>query len=177
MNYLATNIRLLRKKSSKIQEDIGLLVKKGQTTIGNWENGKSEPSIDELLTISNYFDISTDILLKVDLTKVNLPPAIQKKEKKSPPSDKNTTGYNQDEWKSMVKENDENTLTDILKEIRALRQEFNLARNEPNTSGKRPNSSPKQRKKSRKAPDKARKEPDPSDKSNTRKKSGGPIPD
>ena len=149
------------------------MVKKGQTTIGNWENGKSEPSIDELLTISNYFDISTDILLKVDLTKVNLPLPIQKKEKKSSSSDKNTIGYNQDEWKSMVKENDESTLIDILKEIRALRQEFNLARNEPNTSGKRPNTSVKQRNKSRNSPDRSRKEHEAPGKSGTRKKSVG----
>ena len=67
MHFLGKNLRLLRKRSAKTQSDIASLIKKGQTTVGNWENGISEPSIDELLLISNYFDISLDTLVKIDL--------------------------------------------------------------------------------------------------------------
>src|ERR1700744_5025713 len=67
MHYLGKNMRYLRKQLSKTQSDIASLIKKGQTTVGNWENGISEPNLDELLIISNYFDIPLDILLKVDL--------------------------------------------------------------------------------------------------------------
>jgi transcriptional regulator with XRE-family HTH domain len=67
MNHLGKNLRYLRKKSSKTQSELASLIKKGQTTIGNWENGISEPSIDELLLLSNYFDIPVDVLLKTDL--------------------------------------------------------------------------------------------------------------
>ena len=71
MNHLGKNLRYLRKKSSKTQSELASLIKKGQTTIGNWENGISEPSIDELLLLSNYFDIPVDILLKTDLALAN----------------------------------------------------------------------------------------------------------
>ena len=67
MHFLGKNLRHLRKQSSRTQSEIASLIQKGQTTIGNWENGISEPSLNELLIISNYFDISVDTLLKVDL--------------------------------------------------------------------------------------------------------------
>jgi transcriptional regulator with XRE-family HTH domain len=67
MHFLGKNLRHLRKQSSRTQSEIASLIQKGQTTIGNWENGISEPSLNELLIISNYFDISVDGLLKIDL--------------------------------------------------------------------------------------------------------------
>ena len=67
MHFLGKNLRHLRKQSSRTQSEIASLIQKGQTTIGNWENGISEPSLNELLIISNYFDIPVDTLLKIDL--------------------------------------------------------------------------------------------------------------
>ena len=71
MHYLGKNLRYLRKQLSKTQSEIAALIKKGQTTVGNWENGISEPNLDELLVISNFFDIPLDILVKVDLAGAN----------------------------------------------------------------------------------------------------------
>ena len=68
MHFLGKNLRYLRRQSAKTQSEIASLIQKCQTTIGNWENGISEPSLDELLIISNYFDISIDALLKKDLS-------------------------------------------------------------------------------------------------------------
>jgi transcriptional regulator with XRE-family HTH domain len=67
MNFLGKNIRHIRKQLSKTQTEIAFLLKKGQTTDGNWENGISEPNLEELIVLSNYFDIPLDILIKVDL--------------------------------------------------------------------------------------------------------------
>ena len=72
MHFLGKNLRYLRKQSSKTQSEIAALIKKGQTTVGNWENGISEPNLEELLIISNYFDIPLDILLKADLSEMSL---------------------------------------------------------------------------------------------------------
>jgi transcriptional regulator with XRE-family HTH domain len=72
MHFLGKNLRHLRKQSSRTQSEIASLIQKGQTTIGNWENGISEPSLNELLIISNYFDISVDSLLKADLTETQV---------------------------------------------------------------------------------------------------------
>src|SRR5580698_10492023 len=72
MHYLGKNMRYLRKQLSKTQSEIASLIKKGQTTIGNWENGISEPNLDELLVISNFFDIPLDALVKTDLAQTNM---------------------------------------------------------------------------------------------------------
>jgi transcriptional regulator with XRE-family HTH domain len=136
MNYLAKNIKLLRKHASRNQEDIGLLVNKGQTTIGNWENEKSEPSIEELLIISNFFDISVDLLLKVDLARTNYLSADLIKEEDLLQPKENTVRYSHNEWESLVKEYDERILSHILLEVRSLRQEFNEAKNDRKTSPK-----------------------------------------
>src|SRR5882724_4845063 len=72
MNFLGKNIRFIRKQLSKTQSEIASLIKKGQTTIGNWENGISEPNLDELLVISNFFDIPLDALIKLDLAEAGL---------------------------------------------------------------------------------------------------------
>src|ERR1700749_1377113 len=71
MHYLGKNMRYLRKQLSKTQSEIASLIKKGQTTIGNWENGISEPNLEELIILSNYFDISLDELVKTDLEAAN----------------------------------------------------------------------------------------------------------
>src|SRR5215831_12245642 len=73
MHYLGKNLRYLRKQLSKTQSEIATLIKKGQTTIGNWENGISEPNVDELLILSNFFDIPLDALVKVDLAETSTP--------------------------------------------------------------------------------------------------------
>src|ERR1700733_2274650 len=73
MHFLGKNLRHLRKQSSRTQSEIASLIQKGQTTIGNWENGISEPSLNELLIISNYFDIPLDTLLKTDLSETLSP--------------------------------------------------------------------------------------------------------
>ena len=73
MHFLGKNLRYLRKQSSRTQSEIASLIQKGQTTIGNWENGISEPSLNELLIISNYFDIPVDTLLKADLAETQIP--------------------------------------------------------------------------------------------------------
>jgi transcriptional regulator with XRE-family HTH domain len=73
MHFLGKNLRHLRRQSAKTQSEIASLIQKGQTTIGNWENGISEPSLNELLIISNYFDIPIDTLLKTDLSETLFP--------------------------------------------------------------------------------------------------------
>ena len=127
MHFLGKNLRYLRKKSSQNQDDIAFLVHKGQTTIGNWENGVSEPSLGDLLIISNYFGISVDILLKTDLTEQA--PA-KPGEKNRIPSGKPLEYDHDKEEISMVQENPmeqesgKDRLYPILEEIRSIRSEI-----------------------------------------------------
>ena len=108
-------MRYLRKQMSKTQSEIASLIKKGQTTIGNWENGISEPNLDELLIISNFFDIPLDILIKIDLAEANAP---HRQGGNGPlPYDHSP------EPVSQVKER-EDKLSFVLQEIKSLREEM-----------------------------------------------------
>ena len=113
MHFLGKNLRYLRKQSSKPQSEIAALIKKGQTTVGNWENGISEPNLEELLIISNYFDIPLDTLLKVDLSEMNV---YQRQGNPIPSAYDHSEGET-----SMVKED---KLNYVLKEIKSLREEM-----------------------------------------------------
>ena len=112
MHFLGKNLRYLRKQLSKTQSEIAALIKKGQTTVGNWENGISEPNLEELLIISNYFDIPLDTLLKVDLSEIN---GFQRQ------AGPGGTAYEHSESESQVKED---KLNYVLLEIKNLREEM-----------------------------------------------------
>jgi transcriptional regulator with XRE-family HTH domain len=100
---------------SKTQSEIASLIKKGQTTIGNWENGISEPNLDELLIISNFFDIPLDTLVKVDLAEANTTHR---------PGAANVVPYDHSpEISNQVRERNDR-LTYVLQEIKSLREEM-----------------------------------------------------
>jgi len=69
MSLFPKNLRYLRKKGSLNQEEISTLFNKRANTIGNWENGKSEPSLTELIKLGAYFNVSLQALLNTDLQK------------------------------------------------------------------------------------------------------------
>jgi transcriptional regulator with XRE-family HTH domain len=67
MKYIQYNIKHLRtlKKFSqeRFADDLGWT----RSIVGSYEEGRSEPPIDRLIELSNYFDIPIDILIKNDL--------------------------------------------------------------------------------------------------------------
>jgi len=114
MHFLGKNIRFLRKQSSKTQSEIASLIQKGQTTIGNWENGISEPSLSELLIISNYFDIPLDALVKTDLAEAQ---QVQRQ-------GGGIKTYDHSDMESSVAREHEDKLSFVLQEIRNIRAEM-----------------------------------------------------
>lgn len=71
-NCFSRNLKYLRSMFSINQQHVAGQVNKGQTTIANWENRVSEPSMDELLLLSNFFDIDIADLIKTDLEQSGL---------------------------------------------------------------------------------------------------------
>lgn len=67
-----SNLKLLRGKSGKTQAAIGKALNKGQRIIANWENNISQPSLEDLLVLSQYYGISADKILSDDLSNVDL---------------------------------------------------------------------------------------------------------
>ncbi len=66
-SHFSSNLRFLRKRRGLNQDDISALFNKKPNTVGNWENGKTEPSIPELMVISGYFGINLEDLLRSEL--------------------------------------------------------------------------------------------------------------
>lgn len=75
---LGKNIKYLRNKNSITQLTLGEILAVSQTTIGDYENGKTEPNISRVIKIADYFSVSIDALLLHDMAAVgivNEPPA------------------------------------------------------------------------------------------------------
>ena len=67
MSYIGSNIKKIRKLKKLSQADFAQLFNLARPSVGAYEEGRSEPSIERLIVLSNYFDIPIDILVKNDL--------------------------------------------------------------------------------------------------------------
>lgn len=65
--YFHSNIKLLRKRRNKTQDELSLLLNTKRSTLSGYENKVAEPGIDTLLIFSRYFNISVDTLIKINL--------------------------------------------------------------------------------------------------------------
>lgn len=72
MNYLASNIRYLRKQNNLTQEMFSIVLKINRSMIGAYEEGRAVPRISVLQAISVYFSISLDDLINQDLSALSL---------------------------------------------------------------------------------------------------------
>jgi transcriptional regulator with XRE-family HTH domain len=71
MNIFASNIKLLRKRRGRTQDDIAFTLGMKRPTLSGYENEVAQPGIDSLLAFSKYFGISVDTMLKIDLSKLS----------------------------------------------------------------------------------------------------------
>ena len=71
MNIFASNIKLLRKRRGRTQDDVAFALDMKRSTLSGYENEVAQPGIDALLSFSKYYGISVDTLLKVDLSKLS----------------------------------------------------------------------------------------------------------
>ena len=68
MNFLAKNIKHLRKLKGVSQEFLADELKVTRSRIGSYEENRVTPPVDFLITLSEYFNLPIDILIKNDLT-------------------------------------------------------------------------------------------------------------
>ncbi len=69
MNFFPTNIRHLRHLKGVSQEHLAEEIGVSRSMIASKEEGRSEPKIELLVALSDYFRIPMDILIRKDLTK------------------------------------------------------------------------------------------------------------
>jgi len=57
------NLKKLRKDQKMGQQELAEKLKVSVKTISHWETGYTEPSINQLITIANFFDVTIDELV------------------------------------------------------------------------------------------------------------------
>lgn len=65
-NKFKERLKELRKENKYTQKQLASLLECTNQNINDWETGNSETSFDNLLRISELFDVSTDYLLGKD---------------------------------------------------------------------------------------------------------------
>ena len=61
-------LRELRIEKNISQQQLGNVVNVSKMAVSHWESGHSEPSIEQLIVISDYFEVTVDYLTgKTDL--------------------------------------------------------------------------------------------------------------
>ena len=65
---IAQNIKYLRRKRKLSQQDLAAQLSVARTTLGDYERGHTEPNIELLIRLSQFFDVKIDEMLKADLS-------------------------------------------------------------------------------------------------------------
>jgi len=66
----SSNIKFLRKRKSRTQDDVAFALNMKRSTLGGYENEVAKPSVEVLFAFSEYFKIAIDTLIKVNLSKI-----------------------------------------------------------------------------------------------------------
>ncbi len=66
--FLPSNLKILRKNRKRTQDEVASAVNVPRPTYSGYENEVSYPSIEVLIRLSNYYEVSIDVLLKLDLS-------------------------------------------------------------------------------------------------------------
>lgn len=68
MQYFSSNIKLLRKRLGRTQDDVAFSLGMKRPTLSGYENGVAQPGLEAMIAFSRYFKVSIDTLVKVDLS-------------------------------------------------------------------------------------------------------------
>lgn len=63
---IGEKLKELRVENQLTQNKLAQIFHVSKTTICQWETGKQEPSIDSIIAIALYFDVSSDYLLGLE---------------------------------------------------------------------------------------------------------------
>lgn len=68
MEYFRKNIKFLRKRKNRTQDDVAVALGFKRSTLSGYENGIAEPSLSSIIRFSEYYGVAIDTLVKVDLS-------------------------------------------------------------------------------------------------------------
>ena len=75
--FFSSNIKFLRKRRGRTQDDVASSLNMIRSTLSGYENNVAKHSVEVLLAFSEYFKIAVDTLIKVDLASMPLSQLIQ----------------------------------------------------------------------------------------------------
>ena len=61
--FIGERIRELRLENNLLQKELAANIRIASNTLSQFESGKANPSYDVLISIANFFEVSTDYLL------------------------------------------------------------------------------------------------------------------
>ena len=64
----ASNIKLLRKRNKRTQDEVAIALNMKRSTVSGYENEVAQPGIDILIAFSKFYHIAIDTLVKEDLS-------------------------------------------------------------------------------------------------------------
>ncbi|WP_347838736.1 LexA family transcriptional regulator [uncultured Draconibacterium sp.] len=71
MNYFGKNIKLLRNRKKRTQNEVATSLQLKRTTVNALENAISQPTVTHLQAFSKYFGIAIDTLINVDMQQLS----------------------------------------------------------------------------------------------------------
>lgn len=71
MNYFGKNIKLLRKRKKRTQNEVAVALELKRTSVNALENEISQPTVSHLQAFSKYFGIAIDTLINVDMQQLS----------------------------------------------------------------------------------------------------------
>lgn len=66
-NNFANNLKHIRVQNGLTQEQLGKILEKDYSTIGKWENGTRSPIMEDVIKLSEFFNIPLQDLIGKDL--------------------------------------------------------------------------------------------------------------
>jgi len=69
--YFTSNIKILRKRKGRTQDEVAYALNLKRSTLSGYENSVAQPGIEILISFSGYFNMSIDTLLKIDMSKLS----------------------------------------------------------------------------------------------------------
>lgn len=68
--YLKENLKLLRKRKKRSQEEVASLLNITRSAYNSYENGVAEPGLSILIKLSDFFQLGIDRLVRLDLSRL-----------------------------------------------------------------------------------------------------------
>jgi transcriptional regulator with XRE-family HTH domain len=65
--FFSNNIKFLRKRRGRTQDDVASALGMKRPTLSGYENNVAQPSMEALIAFSQYYNIAIDTLVKIDL--------------------------------------------------------------------------------------------------------------